>query len=64
LIGKGGFATVCVATWLDGPRIKPILNDDGTVNIVRAKSWPVALKRLDKNRKSFLKEVRQQRTRD
>lgn len=58
LIGRGGFATVYVATWLDGPRIKPVINDDGTVNIVRAKRWPVALKRLDKNRKNFLKEVR------
>ncbi|EXX71213.1 uncharacterized protein OCT59_019529 [Rhizophagus irregularis] len=58
LIGRGGFATVYVATWLDGPRIKPVINDDGTVNIVRAKRWPVALKRLDKNRKNFLKEVK------
>ncbi|RIA98149.1 kinase-like domain-containing protein [Glomus cerebriforme] len=58
LIGKGGFASVYAATWINGPRIKPSITDDGTVNIVRAERWPVALKRLNKISKNFLKEVK------
>jgi hypothetical protein len=60
LIGKGGFASVYAATWIKGPRIKPSVTDDGTVNIVRAERRPVALKRLhNSNRisKDFLEEV-------